>query len=48
VCVCVFVHTCTCVHAGAGEKRLSDPQELELEVVVSCLLGTKLESFIGS
>jgi hypothetical protein len=36
------------VHAGAGEKRLSDPQELELEVVVSCLLGTKLESFIGS
>lgn len=31
-------HACS---ACGGEERASDPQELELEVVVSCLVGAK-------
>jgi hypothetical protein len=39
VCVCVCVCVCTTVHTGAdgSQKRMSDPQELELPGFVSSL-----------
>ena len=36
MCVCVCVHLCAGAHRG--QERVSDPLELELQVVVSCQL----------
>lgn len=36
MCVCVCVHLCAGAHRG--QERVSDPLELDLEVVVSCQL----------
>ena len=41
-CVCIY-HECMCVYhmcvvAQGNQKRVLDPQELELQVVVSCLM----------
>lgn len=53
MCVCVSVTVCMNVHIHTqedtprGQQRVSDPLELELQVLVSCLqgvLGTKLRS----
>lgn len=52
MCICVFL--CGFVHeysAEEGQKRTSDPPELELQADVSCptwALGLKLESFVKS
>jgi hypothetical protein len=45
VCACVCARVCVHADASEGQKTLSDPQELELQVVVShptWVLGTKL------
>ena len=39
VCVCVGVPLCV-PGAGGGQKRVSDPLELELQTVVSHFVGT--------
>jgi hypothetical protein len=36
-CVCVYVYNTSCVCSTCkGQKRVSDPIELEMQVVVSC------------
>lgn len=49
--ILIFVFVCACAHVCAdacqGQKRTSDPLEVEPQVVVSCLawvLGTELDS----
>lgn len=41
-----FMYLCmyTCVSAHGGQKRASDPLELELGVVECCLIGSELWS----
>jgi hypothetical protein len=46
VCMCMntyththrHTHTCTYIHKCQSQKRVSDPLELEFQVVVSCLI----------
>jgi hypothetical protein len=41
VCVCVCVCVCACVHVYVGahgsQREVSDPIELKLQAVISCL-----------
>jgi hypothetical protein len=39
VCVCVCVYTLICVGTIRNQKKTSDPLNLELQKVVSCLTG---------
>lgn len=38
LCVSLFVHWNAHAGAGGGQKRVSDPQEMELQAVVSYLM----------
>ena len=43
ICLCIYVHACGTYR---GQKRISDPLELELQVVMSCLIwvqGTEIK-----
>lgn len=54
VCICIHVNVCTCmpvcsmcVYDQKGQKKASNPLELKLQAVVSCLtwvLGAEIES----
>ena len=47
VCVCVCVYPDWCVGTHRGQKKELDPQKLQLQVTVNCLLwrlGTELGS----
>lgn len=37
--MCIFVWVCSRVHSAGGQKRLSDPLEMELHAGVSCPAG---------
>lgn len=50
-CLCVYVHVCVCVHVymyvgtGGGKKRLLNPLDLELQVLVSWSFSRNLSIF---
>lgn len=46
VCVCLCVYRRNCVAQG-GQKRVSVPQELELQAAVTWVLGSELEASGG-